>query len=247
MFNFFNKEKPEFTHLILTKFNLDYTDILYEHEKEQKLWLEPDWIESRFELFDKYCVPPMLEQTTKNYIWLVFFHKDTPQAQKDKINYYKEKIPNFTPLFTEKRTELVEPIKNNIPLKKWVITTRLDNDDAFAVDYIENIQKKFVPEHRRFMDFQLGYSYDAKSKGINLLRFRSNAFLSLIEDTEKGFDTAYAFNHTRSMDFGRLKSYRTKPMWIQVAHGGNRLNYFSGKKTNFLQQKDFKSRFVTND
>ena len=85
MFNL-KKERLEFTHLVLTKFNLDYSDILYENEKDQKLWLDPDWIEGRFELFEKYCFPSIEAQTEKNFLWIVFFHKDTPTAQKDKIN-----------------------------------------------------------------------------------------------------------------------------------------------------------------
>ena len=35
------------------------------------------WMKHRIELFDKYCYPSIINQTNKNFKWLIFFDGDT--------------------------------------------------------------------------------------------------------------------------------------------------------------------------
>lgn len=242
-----NQKEQNFTHLILTPFNLDYTDHLTEQEVNKKLWIDSAWLNRRFELFEKYCFPSVKVQNEKNFSWLVFFHTDTPKQFKKKIEQYQKQMPNFIPIYIKIRPEIPDAIKKNIELKKWLITSRLDNDDALSIDYVKTVQGYFEPIHSSFIDLSMGYNLKIFDGAITVFDFYSNSFASYVTDTKIEIKTAHCFNHSYNKDQVNFKSYKTKPTWLQIIHEDNRSNTLRGEQASYEDFLDLKKRFKMNN
>ena len=66
----------KYIHYILTRFNVDL------YNKNNTKWqkdkngtnIDPEiWLENRFKLFETYCLPSIINQTSKNFKWIVLF------------------------------------------------------------------------------------------------------------------------------------------------------------------------------
>lgn len=62
-----------YEHFVITKFNLRKYCICIEDIND---WIE--WTRDRIFLFKTYCLPSFLNQTNKNFTWLIYFDKNTP-------------------------------------------------------------------------------------------------------------------------------------------------------------------------
>jgi len=204
-----------FEHLILTRFNvrLDWS---------QSNW-DRTWLQRRIELFETYCLPSVRNQTNQNFQWNVFFDEKSPDFLLEKIEAYKN-YENFVPIFTSVfNSEFCrETVRQKLsPNADHVITTRLDNDDAIATDFIQNIQDHFVPKDMTFLNFLYGYRL-SKSK-LYLHRYSSNSFISLIEPCQKEkLKTVYCgIAHGRYKEIGNIVNIKSKPNWLILIHEDN--------------------------
>lgn len=245
---FFRKKlkQSDFTHVVITHFNLDYATFYPQVPVGQ--YKNIDWLKKRFELFENYCLKTMIKQTNKNFIWLCFFHKDTPEPFMSKILKYKDLCPQikiyFGDTFEKYCNSLAEIVKECIEPRKYLVTTRLDGDDCFSVDYIENIQQNIYETKKGyFLDFIYGYIYDEIKDEVHYQKFRRNPFCSRVERWED-LKTVRMIGHDRINQAGPIYMIKTKPMWAQIIHGGNILNFVDGPIQKDLS--DFKTRFLIN-
>lgn len=72
--------QKELQHFILTRFNL----LLWNKDKENKKVRSKEWLEHRFSLFEKYCLPSIKSQTCQDFEWIVLFDSSTPEMLKEK-------------------------------------------------------------------------------------------------------------------------------------------------------------------
>src|SRR6478736_5211475 len=63
-----------FNHVLITQFNLRSFPKSSNASNEQ--WL--NWTRNRIALFQKYCLPSVLNQTIKKFKWLIYFDTTTP-------------------------------------------------------------------------------------------------------------------------------------------------------------------------
>jgi hypothetical protein len=110
----------------------------------------------------------------------------------------------------------------------YLITTRIDNDDAIAVDHLKNVQAKFQHQNREFVEFPLGIQ---SFRGhLYSVYWPSNPFLSLIERVRDGsqFTTVCCAPHDQVRSAWKVHSVLRSPQWLQVLHGENLENGLRG-------------------
>jgi hypothetical protein len=139
-----------FEHYILTIFNVQI------HWRILGLGRAPihlpssQWMGHRFGLFDKYCFPSILNQVNQNFKWVVLFDKSTKSEFRSRIKDYQNAMPNFIPIFTEgkfkhghKYNHFKQVLQELTHDPEYLITTRLDCDDALHENFIDIVQKEF--------------------------------------------------------------------------------------------------------
>ena len=218
---------------ILTRFNLH----LYAKNKVNDNVQTKEWLKNRFELFERYCLPSVINQNEDNFIWLCCFDENTPVDYCLKILNYKSECRQFFPLFfnadetSNHVSLLLSIIKDLKDDSKHLTTIRLDNDDALRCDFIQQLKsiRERQVEDNVIYSFKLGLQY-FENYGIAVkIKYPDNHFLSLIsidyEDkmTDK---TILSFRHDRIKKFPYpfvlLNDF--PPMWIEVIHSSNVAN-----------------------
>ncbi len=223
-------------HFLITRFNLKGKKNL----KGNRIFnpLSEEWLDKRFKIFESYCLPSVINQTNKNFIWLVCFDIDTPEIYHTIIKNLEHTISNFAPVFVDGFGELENTIQEVIqeklsPNDDFIITTRIDNDDIIHQDFISTIQSSYVAKHNTLIDLELGYQLilDSNITSIREFKLPYNPFLSLVESSSN-FNTIISKEHRYWKSLPDIKKYKHQPLWIQVVHDQNLLN----RKRNYLKK-----------
>ncbi len=207
-----------FNHFILTRFNLKmWTDVE----------LDEAWYQHRFSLFEQFCWPSVKAQTNQSFTWLLFFDQSTPQAFLPYIETYKNHphtqihfINGFDlrAMLQIIRAQLVDTTTH-------LITTTLDNDDALATTYVEQLQRQFKAQPFELINFTEGLRYDVNREKLYACQLHSNPFISLIEQikpNQKFRSIAGCLPHsTIASRFSPLTDIQSSPLWLQVIHDRN--------------------------
>lgn len=216
----------DFSHLLLTLFNVR---IAFAKADE---FARTDWLEHRFQLFESFCYPSVRGQTNQNFRWIVLFDSRTPKAFRDRIEHYSE-WDNFQPYFIDDFESFKEDqlryvvFENSSPGTSFLITTRLDNDDALSIDYLQSVQDSFASQDFEFINFPKGYVLSLSNTGKVRLYQKdgelSNPFISLIESNRcGGFRTLWGCGpHDRLRFVGNIRQVDSSARWLQVVHGRN--------------------------
>lgn len=214
--------QDEFDHFILTRFNTR----LGERASEQ-------WLRHRIGYFEDICRQSVLAQTNKNFQWLIFF-----DSERD--NWFQEEIDRlseggaFEPIWVDGELTPEKAVAAVIEraAAPWLITTRVDNDDALAANFVDSVQKQFLHQEFEFINFQAGLQMSQEGEVYH----RSDPyspFISLIERrTSSPFKGIYIGRHDRISDFGPVRQVSTHPMWLQMVHGLNIGNAMRGVRAN---------------
>ena len=210
--------KGIFKHFILTRFNV--VKLSKEAEKS--------WLKHRFKIFSEYCYPSVRGQSCQNFKWLIFYGADTPEVFRRKVEKYS-KGKNIIPVYI-KGNELLNEAKRVISDcmgndTQYLITTRIDTDDAISKDFIERIQNEFDNQKCEFINFTNGYVLT--KNGIYLDKQPSNPFITLIEEAE-GFKTVWCEEHNKLSRIGPIMQIESNPAWLQVVHTTNLSNKARG-------------------
>ncbi|WP_161799596.1 glycosyltransferase [Pseudarthrobacter siccitolerans] len=210
----------QFTHLVLTRFNVRN----FYHKSEPSDY----WLRQRMALFRRYCLPSFAGQSVNTFTWLVFFDAETPDWLRKEVEVASQGVFNAVYVPGEfTKTFLSDTVAHHCSTP-FVITTRVDNDDAVAFDFVEQIQASFDNQELLFVNLVNGAQY---SNGKTYLRpYTRNPFSSLIENiTHQPPLTVFAEHHYKIDECAPVLNIRTShPMWLQVVHGGNVLNEIVG-------------------
>ena len=199
-----------FKHYILTRFNLGlYTNNPYNIENPDK------WMDKRIKLFEETALYSIKNQTVKKFKWIIAFDENTPTRYIKMIDYCDcVELCFEQPHFYLRNQEIAA---------EWIITSRLDNDDCYEPEFVEDIQSNF-----RFETEIIDIRYQRADYMIakEHIRNRCNSpFLSLIEKWEPGICTAMGYNHTDMPDYFPGRKIN-KILATQVIHGDNIKNSF---------------------
>ena len=111
------------------------------------------------------------------------------------------------------------------PTAEWLLTTRLDNDDALNPRFIETVQSHARPGVREFLNPTYGlivaYGRLYRHRGY------SNPFITLSEPAAES-RTVLIDQHALLARHGPVRQFALPDAWIQVVHGGNLANQACG-------------------
>lgn len=214
-------------HIILTRFNLPSKG------RESKIRQSPNWLAHRFELFETYCLPSMLQQSNQDFKWFIYFDKDTPEPFRSRAKRY-EQSHNQIMLFWETNLSLQKVRQQILSLcdnqKELLLTTRLDNDDALNKNFVKETQ--IVATKLKRIDHPQVINYPS---GLILSNSRayshydaSNPFASLLEPLSPNVQTIWHHQHTLLYKFGMTHQIETPAMWLQIVHSNNVSNRVKG-------------------
>lgn len=215
-------------HVILTRFNIASPG------REVAIRNSPGWLERRFELFERYCLPSVADQTISNFKWLIYFDENIPGHFRERIERARQKIA-FTPHFVGVTRagfaipdvqDLVDRFQTDGDV---VVTTRLDNDDAIARDFVRNVQLA-AGQHEigTVLNFPNGVAM--RQGRLFTAHDLSNPFTSLVEARTAPVKTIWSAQHHMLGQKWNLVQIETPPMWLQVVHGENVTNRIKGRQ-----------------
>jgi hypothetical protein len=232
-----------FSHFLLTQFNLKYSPKL--SEESYKEWIS--WTRNRIELFKNYCLPSILNQSNKEFMWIIFFDKDTPSeffSFKKELERYDFIRICYLNGMEDFFLNYIKEVKNYAePSDQWIMTTRLDNDDMLHRDAMKLIRENFIPKDKFMISLASGYVLDIDRKVLSHYFYPMSPFISLVESLSNSPVGIFVKPHTqwnnlRLFVFNEIyldilnptkrlaRFILEKPMWIQTFHGKNVSNSF---------------------
>lgn len=205
-----------FKHYVLTKFNLG----LYSNP-DKRIKIKPDvWMEHRFQLFEKYTLPSMVNQSCQNFSWLLLIDKQTPKRFIDRIENFG--YSNIKICYKDWRITTCKHHDFDI------LTTRIDNDDAFHTDFIKKIQCEYIKQidSKPFViSFLSGYLMDLKSNKIILRNWNTNNCPTLVTSGKQGVFKSVRSDHTKlRTKYKTFHIQRFEPYWLLTIHSQNLCN-----------------------
>jgi len=223
----------EFRHYILTRFNIGL------YRLPTGLTVSPEeWMEHRLRLFTALTLPSMRSQTCQNFTWLVLLDRHTPE--RDIRTLESVGYPNM---------QLVYPVPGR---SKWLqgippgdcdlITTRIDNDDAFRRDMVQTVQETWRAEHASrskpwLIVFPFGVILDLATRQVWLMEYWHNNCPTAIEDARDP-RTVCQWDHSQIPPQVQRCCVKNKPYWLQVIHSQNLRNAIETGNPNRIVHKN---------
>jgi hypothetical protein len=217
----------ELQHLLLTRFNI------WSPFGSDNLRLSTEYLEYRFRLFERYCFPSVMSQTCRNFRWILFLDRDTPLAIKHKMVVCCAKSDRLTPVYLSYEdgvnfdARLWSFVQDHVvDDKRYLLTTRLDNDDALARHFVETIQSH-VTANDVFVNLPRGYRYVEATNTLYEVVHDSNPFASRLEDCSLGTpQTVLNVDHMQMRLHGRVRQVMCDASWVIVVHRRNVSNCY---------------------
>lgn len=208
---------------LLTRFN---PAVSYASED---IGIDPAWLSHRFELFEKICLPSVASQSERNYHWILLVSDRTPPKFMARLMADLALVSSPSAILFVR--EYSEQFFNSAILSRLeravdrVVSTRLDNDDAIARDYMARVREEagHLPKNGDFViNFRQGCQ--VANNGIFPRNARLNPFLSVVSSPRK-LRTAFATHHGKMDSVGTvIDKTGGNANWIQVIHPRNALN-----------------------
>jgi hypothetical protein len=222
-----------FDHFIVTRFNVKGRN--WVEDKNKSSSLTDSWLEHRIHLFRKYCLPSVTAQSNPDFTWLIYLSSDTPDQFRKEIEEMVVPFPRIKISYVDTQEEFITAYPDDIRRirdkeKKFVITTRIDNDDAVHRDMIARIQQSFADQDYMAINFLKIFCLKIEGR-IKLyldLSF-SNHFISLIERVDnKVMNGCYSRNDTQWNQPGSVIQITDKVYCVELIHSRNLYNDIKG-------------------
>ncbi|WP_442678710.1 glycosyltransferase [Sphingomonas sp. ASY06-1R] len=212
-------------HVVLTRFNIASPG------REAPIRNSPGWLDRRFELFERYCLPSVASQSIDNFAWIIYFDHNTPERFRKRITSAQSEF-NFTARYVEYFDGNMAPADVNAldqPSNGLVVTTRLDNDDAIARNFLARVQEAAtLATDGTVLNFTNGLAL-REGRLYTAVDF-SNPFTSLVERGSGPARTIWAAKHHELHQRWNIQQVGGAPAWLQVVHGENVTNRIKGRR-----------------
>jgi len=223
----------DYEHIIITRFSYRFKkDMpigeLFSHKRLQR----------RFQLFETFCLPSVLSQVNPNFYWIIIIDAELPTEYVDRLwksiakFYGSNKYSKFGPrqIFVHRwdwtctLTELTWIEKYIQFHKRYLITTRLDDDDSICREFT-NIMAQYLRENKirglKLLSLSNGYYwYNQPKVAYGIFKQTNKPWiaigLSLITERSKFPMTVYFGNHTKLTGYLRnWQDHRTLKKYVE--------------------------------
>ena len=220
--------QERFEHYLLTRFSAVLSPELASEPAQEA------WLRYRLGFFVDACWSSVRSQQGADFTWLVLLDDRCPDDFRADVETLAE--GTFTPVWSHEPWSpslfgrAIDARADTAPAP-WLLTTRLDSDDAIAKDFMAAVQREFTPTDGLFVDFPRGVQID-RTGSTYLYDQLSSPFLTLVERRVPGEAprTVHTARHARARERGPLREVSAPPMWVQVIHGTNLLNMTVGAR-----------------
>jgi hypothetical protein len=214
----------KFTHYLVTRFNVPFSGPAPEFFSGSTL--SSEWMKQRIRLFAEYCAPSVAGQSSMDFTWLVYLDPDTDRTDIVRVRAAIPANVRVEFRYVSDYAMLLDDLRAYCRAcgTEYVITSRLDNDDAIGREFIERIQAAFQPSHGVILNFLGGLYYDPSARLLTHHRHKlRNSFTSLVERLAPGESpcTILGFPHLQPpADFREVNLPYPFSFWINL-HGAN--------------------------
>lgn len=204
--------------------------------------LDPDWLTHRLNLFRRYCLPSVQQQIWKDFRWLIAVDDRTPPpVLKELLSCELPALCNL--ILIRPNEEFQQRLRSAMALMlpngaaNYVISTRMDNDDAIMPGYLGLVRKAAMlmvernPVAPAFVDAPKGHTYEVERDVFRPRSYVEHAtalspFLSLVEPFKERLWTAFCGDHGHLREkFPKWPVFQLDTaQWVQVLHGRNVAN-----------------------
>jgi len=178
----------------------------------------------------------------RDLTWIVLFDSETPAGD---VAWFIEQDERILPVMVQGMapgTEEVQEIVHAVE-EEWVVTTRVDSDDALHRDHLRRVQDGFDGSST-YVEFTHGLMLDARREDLYHVRELSNAFSSLIEPPETA-STIWSCWHSRIREQGLPVLSLEEIGWLIVIHGFNKGSNLAQWRHSDPVQEDEKRRLLS--
>lgn len=169
-------------------------------------------LKRRIELFNKYTLPSVKKQVNQRFKWIIL--SSNPEWFEG-IDCIVTRISGLKDILASVKSE-------------WVITSRVDNDDALHPRYIAEVQAHSEPKEM-VIDFR-GYRYNLSTGKVvkfdSIYEKKPSPFSSLIQKAGDVDIGVLKFKHGDLSDHFPVKRLNQR-RWIQMIHETNKLMKWS--------------------
>lgn len=224
---------PSFKHYLVTRYNIPITE--WERDKQGQPTTDEDWLAHREKIFRTICLPSVKGQTQNNFTWILYFDVNTPALFLESLQKELSALQAEIRLVKD-FPSCLEDLKKTLSTADtpYVITSRLDNDDGLARDYIEKVQHAFIPQDKTIISFGKGLIYDQHQSVLTKSgHYWKNHFTSLIEQPVAPDDllTVIGFPHDNPPPMNTVRINDTG--WIKLIHDRNIKSRLFGRPVPF--------------
>ena len=217
-------------HFILTRFNI----LLWRKDKSGSPVRSREWLEHRFSLFERFCLPSLVGQTCGEFVWIVLFDSKTPDVFKKRIYGYRLVCPQFVPVFVEPENgrNFARIFRDEVAARLTadrVLTTYLDNDDSLHLGFVEDVHRRAMDlSDGTFINYNQGFQFFADDGYVLRISYPTNHFQSVVESAHDGaFKTVFGYGshaYIHKIAGVRIEHVKGLPMWCENIHSRNMTN-----------------------
>jgi hypothetical protein len=184
----------------------------------------------RLELTRGITARSLASQTYQDVTWLVLTDPADPLKEERESVLWESGLPFLTADAGQiERTARTDrpwgPWRDHIDWSEPTLTTRIDDDDAFApwaLSAFRDHAERYVLRHRRIRRiFTLPVGFRVSSGKVNARRDRANQFTTMY--APRGDRTCVMdMNHTGQRRLAHMVDISTAPGWLWLRHDGAR-------------------------
>lgn len=241
-----------FSHYIITRFNLPLSSRSIKNGLDV---CSQDYLSKRIDIFERFCMPSIRQQTCQNFKWLILFDIKTPDVYKQIAAGWHNIYPNLIPCYLDVEdygglpsgSELVTDVDTDSSMlqitsqfvgdtirslevshPEWILTSRIDDDDALHQDWIARVQGLFkaCPQQLAY-DFVYTYKYVLKESIVYRYALRNGHFLTLAEPSDTEFRSVLFCNHLEMDKYFKVEHIYGRTLQTELIHSENVVNGYT--------------------